>query len=234
MKTIIFILIFTAFIPAWSKDTLLQNLSIESDCMSCLPSLHHEDSAIAGALKNRFLSQWISKGVPLNALKKALTYFRSEAGKFLENKRYLTILDYTKPSNEERLYLLDLESGGMFKSLVAHGRNSGVLFAEDTSRGNHMNSNQTAEGFMQISEQYMGKYGKAYRMDGLEPRNSNIRDRAVVMHQAAYATPNFVKQTGRLGRSFGCPAVPPESMRFLLEKKLEGSLVYSYTVADAE
>ncbi|WP_370583182.1 murein L,D-transpeptidase catalytic domain family protein [Pontibacter sp. FD36] len=126
----------------------------------------------------------------------------------LSDKGILTIVDFTKPSSEKRLWVLDLNNRQVLSNTyVAHGRGSGEVMAQAFS--NEHKSFMSSVGFYVTDEVYYGKHGKSLRLDGLdEAHNSNARDRAVVMHGAEYATEDFMNKYGRLGRSLGCPAVP--------------------------
>jgi len=123
-------------------------------------------------------------------------------------KDFLTIIDFSISSNEERLWVIDMVSKKVvLKSLVAHGRNSGEEFANKFS--NKSESYQSSLGFYATGEVYQGKHGLSLRLDGLEYGiNDNARNRAVVIHGADYASEKFANTHGRLGRSQGCPAVP--------------------------
>lgn len=123
-------------------------------------------------------------------------------------KEFLTIIDFSLSSNEERLWVINmLTKKVVLKSLVAHGRNSGDEFAKSFS--NKSESYQSSLGFYATGEVYQGKHGLSLRLDGLEYGiNDNARNRAVVIHGADYASQKFVEENGRLGRSLGCPAVP--------------------------
>ncbi len=127
----------------------------------------------------------------------------------LDNPRYLTVVDFSRPSTDKRLWVLDLEQHRVaFHTWVAHGVASGERYAErfsDTPK-----SHQSSLGFYLAAEPYDGKHGLSLRLDGLEPGfNGNARDRDIVLHGADYATPGFLARNGRLGRSQGCPSVPP-------------------------
>lgn len=126
----------------------------------------------------------------------------------LSDKGILTVVDFTKPSNEKRLWVLDLNSREVLhNTYVAHGRNSGEVRAQAFS--NEHKSFMSSVGFYVTDDIYHGKHGKSLRLDGLdEGYNTNARDRSVVMHGAEYATEDFMNKYGRLGRSLGCPAVP--------------------------
>ena len=123
-------------------------------------------------------------------------------------KDFLTIIDFSMSSNEERMWVIDMISKKIvLRSLVAHGRNSGEEFANKFS--NASESFQSSLGFYATGEVYQGKHGLSLRLDGLEYGiNDNARDRAVVIHGADYASEKFANANGRLGRSLGCPAVP--------------------------
>jgi len=125
-------------------------------------------------------------------------------------KQLLTIVDFSKSSNSKRLWIIDMKTMTvLYNTLVAHGRNSGDEFA--TKFSNENSSNKSSLGFFATGEIYNGKHGESLRLDGLEPGvNSNARSRAVVIHAADYVSTGFIKQHSRLGRSLGCPALPNE------------------------
>jgi hypothetical protein len=137
-------------------------------------------------------------------------------GKLL-NERYLTVIDFRLPSTKERMWVLDMvERKVVFKTLVAHGVNSGELYATEFS--DRPQSFQSSPGFYLASESYIGKHGLSLRLDGLEPGiNGNARDRAIVLHGADYVSQEFIRNNGRLGRSQGCPSVPLELSQPIIE-----------------
>jgi hypothetical protein len=97
----------------------------------------------------------------------------------------------------------------LFNSLVAHGKNSGDLYAEQFSNKNE--SFQSSLGFYITNETYIGEHGLSLKLDGLERnKNDNARNRAIVIHGADYVSNDFIKKHNRLGRSFGCPSLPTE------------------------
>lgn len=124
-------------------------------------------------------------------------------------KDLLTIVDFSKSSNTKRLWIINMKTKTvLYNTLVAHGRNSGNEFATQFSNDN--SSNKSSLGFYATGEIYNGKHGESLKLDGLEPGiNTNARSRAVVMHAADYVSESFIKQHSRLGRSLGCPALPP-------------------------
>ncbi|NJM78538.1 MAG: murein L,D-transpeptidase catalytic domain family protein [Flavobacterium sp.] len=143
-------------------------------------------------------------------------------------KEFLTIVDFSLASNENRMWVIDMSTKQIvFQSLVAHGRNSGELFATEFS--NKSESYQSSLGFYATGETYIGKHGYSLRLDGLEYGiNDKARERAVVIHGADYVSDEFVKNNGRLGRSQGCPAVPNEVSKELIELIKDKSCLFIY------
>ncbi|MFV3308912.1 murein L,D-transpeptidase catalytic domain family protein [Pseudomonas sp. NY15181] len=140
----------------------------------------------------------------------------------------LTVIDYSKPSRDKRLWVFDLKQRKLlFEEWVAHGKNSGEDLA--TSFSNRPNSYQSSIGLYQTGQTYSGKHGRSLRLLGLEPGfNDNSEERAIVMHAAAYADPKVVPGLGRLGRSQGCPAVRPQVAQQLIDTLKNGSYVFAY------
>ena len=140
----------------------------------------------------------------------------------------LTIIDFNLPSTEKRMYVLDLSKKEvLYVTHVAHGRNSGGNYA--TSFSNKNGSYQSSLGFYRTAETYNGGNGYSLRLDGLEKGiNDLARPRAVVIHGADYANEEFIKSTGRLGRSFGCPALPQELNKPIINTIKDGSLIFIY------
>jgi hypothetical protein len=148
--------------------------------------------------------------------------------KGLQNKKIITIIDFTKPSNQERFFVIDLENRLiLYKSLVAHGRNSGENIADSFS--NNTKSLKSCLGFFLTAETYTGKHGYSLKLDGLEPGiNDNARQRTIVIHGADYVSASFAKQYGRLGRSWGCPVLPTSNSKEIIDKISQGSCLFIY------
>ena len=143
-------------------------------------------------------------------------------------KPVLSVIDFSLPSTEKRLWIIDLaEQKILLHTVVAHGRNSGILMAEKFS--NRPESNQSSLGFYKTAETYRGKHGYSLRLDGLEKGiNDQARNRAIVIHGADYAREEVARMSGRLGRSLGCPAVPTELSDEVIDLIKEGSLLFIY------
>jgi hypothetical protein len=140
----------------------------------------------------------------------------------------LTVIDYSLPSTEPRLWVIDVERRQvLFHELVAHGRNSGDNLA--TAFSNRLGSLQTSLGLFRTDDTYIGEHGLTLRLTGLEPGvNDRAEERRIVMHGADYVSPAFVARHGRLGRSWGCPALRREVHRAVIERIRDGSAVFPY------
>ena len=146
----------------------------------------------------------------------------------IETPRTLTVIDYSLPSTTPRLWVFDVASGRMlFKELVAHGRNTGDNMA--TAFSDILNSRQTSLGLFVTGDTYVGSNGYSLRMQGLEPGfNGNAMDRAIVMHGAPYVDATMAKRQGRLGRSWGCPALREAVARDVIDTVRGGGVIFSY------
>lgn len=147
----------------------------------------------------------------------------------IKNNRIVTLIDYSKPSNLIRLWVIDLEKDSvLFNSMVAHGRNSGEVLP--TTFSNTPHSLMSSQGFFITGESYFGKHGYSLRLDGVESGiNDRARQRAIVIHPASYVSSDFIKKYGRLGRSWGCPALPPEESKSIIDLIKEKSCLYIYS-----
>jgi hypothetical protein len=153
-------------------------------------------------------------------------YLLKERG--IVQKNVLTLIDFSLSSNSRRLWVIDLTTNTvLFQSLVAHGKNTGDEFASSFS--NKSSSFQSSLGFYATGEIYQGKHGASLRLDGLEKGiNDNARQRAVVIHGADYVSESFIQNHKRLGRSLGCPAIPVELTKQIIETIKDKSCLYIY------
>jgi hypothetical protein len=145
----------------------------------------------------------------------------------------LTVIDYSLPSTEKRLWVLDLAHGEvLFHELVAHGTRSGDNYA--TRFSNVADSLQTSLGLFLTGDTYEGKNGYSLRLRGLAPGwNDRAEARSIVMHGAWYVSAEHVRQHGRLGRSWGCPALSQESAQPVIDTIRGGTFLYSYSSREA-
>ncbi|NOT91884.1 MAG: murein L,D-transpeptidase catalytic domain family protein [Ferruginibacter sp.] len=157
---------------------------------------------------------------------KGYNYLQSK--QLLNNTGVLTIVDYSKPSSQKRLYVLDMNSGKvLFNTLVAHGRNSGLEYA--TNFSNKEESHQTSLGFFVTQNTYNGGNGYSLKLKGCEKGiNDKATERAIVMHGAQYADERFLQNNGYLGRSYGCPAVPEKINKKIIDAIKNGSCMFLY------
>ena len=141
----------------------------------------------------------------------------------------LAVIDYTRPSTTRRLWLFDLDKGSLLKhDYVAHGRGSGGNVP--THFSNDEGSYQSSIGLFAGAETYQGNNGYSLRLDGLEPGvNDHARERLLVMHGADYVDPVQGRRQGRLGRSWGCPALRPQVTREVIDALKDGQLLFAYS-----
>ncbi len=146
----------------------------------------------------------------------------------LHNTGVVTIVDYSKPSSEKRLFVLDINEGRiLFQTLVAHGLHTGYVYAKEFS--NAAASLKTSLGFYITANTYTGSNGYSLKLQGCEKGiNDKAMERAIVMHGAEYANENFLQANGYLGRSHGCPAVPEKISKKIIDVIKNGSCMFLY------
>lgn len=140
----------------------------------------------------------------------------------------LAVIDFSRPSVEPRLWVFDLaEERLLFEELVSHGRGSGD--AEATIFSNTPESYQSSLGLFRTLNSYYGRNGYSLRLEGLEAGINDLAyQRAIVIHGADYVSEDFIRQTGRLGRSHGCPAVRQEVTYPLIDSIKEEHYLFAY------
>jgi len=156
-------------------------------------------------------------------------YYNMKKGELLKDDSIITIIDYDKASKDKRFIVINLiEKKILFSTLVAHGKGSGAQFAELFS--NTPGSLKSSIGFFITEDTYYGKHGYSLKLQGVEPGiNDKAMQRAIVIHGASYVSESFVKRYGRLGRSWGCPALPEDISREVIDKIKGGSCLFAYT-----
>ena len=167
----------------------------------------------------------LSKEAFLEAVKGYLNLQKIGA---IQNAAVLSIVDFSLPSFKKRLFILDIEKGKLlFNTLVAHGRNSGQVIA--TRFSNRFRSFESSLGFYLTGESYTGQKGYSLRLMGMEQGiNNNAYGRGIVVHAASYVNEEISKTYGRLGRSEGCPAIPSDIHRSIIELIKNGSCFFIY------
>lgn len=144
------------------------------------------------------------------------------------NASRLAVIDYSRPSLKPRLWVFDINAGRLlYEEVVAHGQGSGhnVPHAFSNRHGTH----QSSLGLFVTADTYNGRNGYSMRMHGLEPGfNDQAMARAIVMHGAPYVNPAQGNSTGRLGRSWGCPAVRAMVARPMIDTLKDGQFLFAY------
>lgn len=169
-------------------------------------------------------------GLKFDIFQKALTgWNKLNAANQLANPGILSIIDYSQSSNNKRLYIIDLmHQKVLYNTYVAHGKNTGAEFA--TSFSNDPNSLKTSLGFYITSVPIMSsKHGEALLINGVEKGfNDKAASREIIIHAANYVCEEFIKRYGMLGRSFGCPAIPPALTASIIATIKAGSCLFLY------
>jgi len=211
-KLVIFVVVIFSFgfkyrPPILEKKTVLNNDSIEMS----VKKIWDESS----------FKEIVSYDLFQMAMKGYYKYDSFEVGK-------ISIIDYSKPSSVKRFYVIDLKNKSLlFNTLIAHGKNTGENKAIHFS--NKPKSLKSSLGFFKTSETYYGKHGYSMKLDGLEKGiNDNARKRAIVIHGANYVSAEFVLQNGRLGRSWGCPALPVSKTKKVIDAINNGTCLFIY------
>lgn len=143
-------------------------------------------------------------------------------------RRILTIIDYTLPSTEKRLWVIDLQTRKViFNTLVAQGKYTGDLYARYFS--DQPQSKESSIGLFVTEQPYVGHDGYALRINGLDKGfNDKAEERDIVVHGAWYVSESFARRMGRIGKSWGCLAVPKDMITPMINQIKDGTLVFSY------
>lgn len=205
--------------------TLILSLVFASHITSSTPSFAGTETDITTKL------QHLSNKAPQlnkNVLKLALTAYKNANKKGAVKKPVLTVIDYSLPSNKQRMWVFDLQSDRLlYNTYVAHGRNSGVNKA--THFSNTESSKQSSLGTYITKDTYMGHKGYSLNLKGLDKGfNDNALSRRVVVHGAWYVEPEFIKRSGRAGLSWGCPAIAQTLAKPIINTIKNGSVIFAY------
>lgn len=161
-------------------------------------------------------------------LRLSLTAYSNAQKRGLSDKQLLTVIDYSKPATQKRLWVFDLKSGRtLFNTWVSHGKNSGGIKA--TSFSNSPGSLKSSIGVFVTDSSYIGKNGYSLHLRGLERGvNDNAYRRSVVIHGAWYVNPATITRYGQIGRSWGCPAVSKDLAKSLINTIKNKTVVFAY------
>lgn len=179
---------------------------------------------------NHHVQHLSQKAPQLNkkVLKLALVAYKKATDKGAVKKQVLTVIDYSLPSNKQRMWIFDLSKERLlYNTYVAHGRNSGADTPHHFS--NKFSSKETSLGTFVTRDTYIGSKGYSLNLQGLERGfNDNAYDRRVVIHGAWYVEPDFIKKAGRAGRSWGCPSIAQTLAKPVINTIKGGSVVFAY------
>ena len=168
-------------------------------------------------------------GLHAEALRSALASAEKAAKTgLIRNHELLTVIDYSIRSSEPRLFVFDLRHEKLlFRELCAHGKNSGDDITKFFS--NEPGSEATSLGLYVTGETYIGHNGYSLKLRGLDSgQNDMAEERAIVLHGAYYVSQEAIKVLGRLGRSWGCPAVRAEIAHKLIDTIRGGTAIFAY------
>lgn len=165
-------------------------------------------------------------GLAFNVFKKALTGFLDlkASDKLPQKSSVLTVVDFTKSSCDKRMWIIDVVNKALIlHTWVAHGTRSGEDIPNRFS--DRIDSRQSSLGFFVTDDVYYGHHGRSLKLDGMDAGfNTNARTREIVVHAADYVNPGIIEHKGRLGRSFGCPAVSPDVINQVIDS-IQGKTV---------
>ena len=178
---------------------------------------------------------WLPEKISAEAYKAAFAAFESyRRAHPAERYRYFAVVDFSKPSYLKRMVVIDLVSREEFFFLVAHGKNSGELYA--TRFSNTPGSEMSSQGLFKVLDAYIGDHETAVRLEGLEPSvNGNAFSRDIVLHSADYVSVgyvllNLVTFNGpRIGRSNGCFVVSPDAIDEVTQQLSRKGLLYAWS-----
>ena len=179
------------------------------------------------ASKAKFLQKQ-ARDINANVLTLALKAYGCADMKGYAKKPILTVVDYSKPSTQKRMWIFDLQRNKLaMEEDVTHGQGSGANMA--THFSNNAGTHASSIGLFQTANVYEGENGLSLRLLGLEPGyNDHAYSRAIVLHGADYVNPAIMKTLGRLGRSWGCFAVSRHDVKSTINTIKNGSLLFAY------
>jgi hypothetical protein len=186
-------------------------------------------AAAGGVMAAEALEASVAReGLRPEVLRLALRAYQRAATQGLATRPVLTVVDYSRPSRERRLWVVDLTSGAVLAhELVAHGKNSGDDLARRFS--NVDGSEQTSLGTFVTGATYTGKHGLSLKLRGLDAGlNDHAESRAIVVHAADYVNESIVGALGRLGRSQGCPALSNAAAPRVIDLIKGGTVFFAY------
>ena len=219
------VLIFLSMLLLASNNFAEENLMTENITENSQQPVEQKPQKIIVDVKSVYDSLNIKNKIDYSIFQKAYLGYVQISHK---NPGVLIIIDYTKPSNEERFYVLDLNKKKLvYSTRVAHSKNSGLEIPLEFS--DDPNSYQSSLGFFVTLGEYNGAYGYSLRLKGLEENiNANAEDRAIVIHGGDIVEDEYIKKFGFAGRSLGCPVLPNSLTREIIDFIKHGRVLFIY------
>ena len=219
------VLIFFSMLLLASNNFAEENLMTENITENSQQPVEQKPQEIIVDVKSVYDSLNIKNKIDYSIFQKAYLGYVQISHK---NPGVLIIIDYTKPSNEERFYVLDLNKKKLvYSTRVAHSKNSGLEIPLEFS--DDPNSYQSSLGFFVTLGEYNGAYGYSLRLKGLEENiNANAEDRAIVIHGGDIVEDEYIKKFGFAGRSLGCPVLPNSLTREIIDFIKHGRVLFIY------
>ena len=219
------VLIFFSMLLLASNNFAEENFMTENVTENIQQAVEQKPQKIIVDVKSVYDSLNIKNKIDYSIFQKAYLGYVQISNK---NPGVLIIIDYSKPSNEERFYVLDLNKKKLvYSTRVAHSKNSGLeiplQFSDDP------NSYQSSLGFFVTLGEYNGAYGYSLRLKGLEENiNANAEDRAIVIHGGDIVEDEYIKKFGFAGRSLGCPVLPHSITKEIIDFIKHGRVLFIY------
>ena len=219
------VLIFFSMLLLASNNFAEENFMTENVTENIQQAVEQKPQKIIVDVKSVYDSLNIKNKIDYSIFQKAYLGYVQISNK---NPGVLIIIDYTKPSNEERFYVLDLNNKKLvYSTRVAHSKNSGLEIPLEFS--DDPNSYQSSLGFFVTLGEYNGAYGYSLRLKGLEENiNANAEDRAIVIHGGDIVEDEYIKKFGFAGRSLGCPVLPHSITREIIDFIKHGRVLFIY------
>jgi len=228
--------IFIIHIPFVFAKTITSNKFVDKSLVTFLPTLTG-DSDLIKASNVSVLKVSLYDSLRLGSMGLARQAFDCAMKGFnfmksvgeVSNKNIISIIDFSKPSYQKRLFVIDLVKGKiLFNTYVAHGEQSGKEFASQFS--NAPESNKSSLGFYETLGTYMGGNGYSLRLQGVEKGiNDNANKRDIVIHGANYVDESYIRSQGYIGRSWGCPALPQRLHKAIIDVIKNGTCLFIFS-----
>ena len=220
-------LVTTSFYPASSENKISQAKTTVKE-IKLSPKKNFSSQNPAEEIYKEL--QFTDEKLNFEVFEKAFLGFQNlkKSGKLQPTANLLSVCDFSLSSNRKRLWVIDLdEKKILFNSLVAHGKGTGEEFAMSFS--NTMDSHQSSLGFYITEQTYNGDNGSSMRLFGMDKGyNDAALERCIVMHGANYVSEDFIRAEKRLGRSWGCPAVPRDLAQPIINTIKNGTCLFVY------